>query len=147
LEGSVDDLPIQASAPRVLLADDVRETLALLHGILEHDGIDVVGVAGDGFEAVDLADRLLPDVVMMDLRMPGLDGLEATRLIKQSHPWMSVVFFTFHDELLLDQRPKELGAFAYLLKGCSPGLMKQVIFQACGRAREERSEPAWRSES
>jgi CheY-like chemotaxis protein len=130
----------EVRVPRVLLADDGRETLALLHGVLQYEGIDVIGVAANGFEAVDMADRLLPDVVLMDLRMPELDGFGATLLIKQNRPWIQVVFLTFYDELLPKESPQELGAFAYLLKGCSPGLMKDVIYQAATHAWEERWE-------
>ena len=96
------DEPNQNGLPRVLLADDGRETLALLHGILQYEGVDVVGVAANGFEAVDMADRLRPDVVLMDLRMPGLDGFEATQSIKEAHPWIQVVFLT-HDRKVLNQ--------------------------------------------
>ncbi len=136
----------QGAVPRVLLVDDGRETLALLHGFLTDEGLDVVGAAGDGVEALDLADRLLPDVVLMDLRMPGLDGFEATRLIKDKHPWMQVVILTFYDELLPKGSPEELGAFAYLVKGCSPGLMRDVIFQACRHASENRRAATLREE-
>ena len=132
------DEPNQNGVPRVLLADDGRETLALLHGILQYEGVDVVGVAANGFEAVDMADRLRPDVVLMDLRMPGLDGFEATQSIKEAHPWIQVVFLTFYDELLPKRSPQETGAFAFLLKGCSPGLMRDVIFRAAREAWSKR---------
>ena len=69
---------------RVLIADDqrvVREGLAMVLGLLPD--VDVVGVASDGTEAVDLAGELCPDVVLMDLRMPRCDGIEATRLLHE----------------------------------------------------------------
>jgi CheY-like chemotaxis protein len=124
--------------PRVLLVDDSRETLAVLRSLLEEEGVDVVGAAVDGLEASHLADGLVPDVVLMDLRMPGLDGFQATRLIKQKHPWMQVIILTFYDELLPTVSPQECGAFAYLVKGCSPSLMRDVIFQAWRHALEDR---------
>src|SRR5438034_5768275 len=113
--------------PRVLLVDDSRETLALLRSVLEDEGIDVVSTAADGLEGSHLADMLTPDVVLMDLRMPGLDGFQATRLIKQRHPWMQVIILTFYDELLPTESPQECGAFAYLVKGCSPRLIRDAI--------------------
>ena len=116
--------------PRVLLVDDSRETLALLRSVLEDEGIEVVGTAADGLEASHLADRLIPDVVLMDLRMPGLDGFQATRLIKQKHPWMQVIILTFYDELLPTQSPQECGAFAYLVKDGGPGLVVDAVLRA-----------------
>ena len=68
---------------RVLIADDqdlVRSGFRLI--LLSYDGIDVVGEARDGFEAVELAQRLAPDVVLMDIRMPRMNGIDATRDIK-----------------------------------------------------------------
>jgi CheY-like chemotaxis protein len=117
-------------APRVLLVDDDPETSALLRSVLEDEGISVVGSAGDGTQAIDDADRLQPDVVLMDLRMPGMDGFQATEVLKDRYPWMQVIFLTFYDELLPSRSPQEVGAFAYLVKGCSPKLMRDVIHQA-----------------
>src|SRR5262245_38803593 len=117
-------------APRVLLVDDDPETSALLRSVLEDEGIEVVGSATDGIQVLDHADRLQPDVVLMDLRMPGMDGFQATELLKARYPWMQVIFLTFYDELLPDRSPQEVGAFAYLVKGCSPRLMRDVIHQA-----------------
>jgi two-component system, NarL family, nitrate/nitrite response regulator NarL len=128
----------QGRKPTILLVDDDAETRALLKGVLEDEGIQVVGAASDGAEAVELADSLLPEVVLMDLRMPRMGGFEATRLITQKHTWMQVVILTFYDDLLPDRSPAEVGAFAYLVKGCSPTLMRDVIFQAWRVALESR---------
>lgn len=124
--------------PKIVLVDDDEETCALLRAVLEDEGIEVVGVALDGVEAVDLVDSLLPEVVLMDLRMPRMDGFEATRRIKDKHPWLQVVILTFYDDLLPERSPQEVGAFAYLVKGCSPTLMRDVIFKAWRVALETR---------
>ena len=80
---------------RVLVVDDqrvVREGLGTLLGLMT--GIEVVGTAADGNEALAMAVQLRPDVVLMDLRMPRCDGVEATRRIAQSHPETRVVVLT-----------------------------------------------------
>jgi CheY-like chemotaxis protein len=124
--------------PKVLLVDDDEETCALLRSVLEDEGIEVVATALNGLEALELVDSLQPEVVLMDLRMPRMDGFQATRFIKERHSWMQVVILTFYDDLLPDRSPEEVGAFAYLVKGCSPKLMRDVIFKAWRVALETR---------
>ncbi|WP_033353696.1 response regulator transcription factor [Kitasatospora aureofaciens] len=102
---------------RVLVADDqtvVREGIVMLLGLLP--GIEVVGAAADGEEAVALVERHHPDVVLMDLRMPRVDGVEATRRIRSAHPGTEVVVLTTYadDESLFPAL--QAGARGYLTK-------------------------------
>ena len=101
----------------VLLADDhevVREGLRL--ALLRSPHIRVVGEAADGETAVSLAERRRPDVIVMDLRMPGMDGIEATEEIMRRVPDAKVLIFTAYSERALLQRGLESGARGYILK-------------------------------
>ncbi len=106
-----------SSVLRVLLADDheiVRQ--GLISVLSEERGIEIVGQAGNGREAVELAGRLEPDVVVMDVSMPVMAGEEATRLIKQHRPQTRVIALSMHDEAQVRKRMHSAGATAYLLK-------------------------------
>jgi DNA-binding NarL/FixJ family response regulator len=102
---------------KVLIADDqtaVREGLTTL--LQTMPGIEVVGAAADGEEAITLAEQLAPDVMLMDLRMPRLDGTEATRRIRAEHPQVQVVVLTTYadDESIITAL--RAGAIGYLTK-------------------------------
>jgi NarL family two-component system response regulator YdfI len=102
---------------RVLIADDhmiVRQGVRLILETAE--GVDLVGEAADGGEAVRLAGELLPDVVLMDLRMPGMDGLTAIGHLRQQQPQMAIVILTTYEEDDLILRGLQAGAQGYLLK-------------------------------
>ena len=103
----------------VLLADDQPLLRRGFRMILEaEDGVTVAGEAGDGAEAVELARRVRPDVVLMDIRMPGMDGIEATRRITAAEPGVRVLVLTTFD---LDEY-----AFGALQAGASGFLLKDV---------------------
>ena len=107
----------ETSEITVLLADDhevVREGLRL--ALLRSPHIRVVGEAADGETAVSLAERRRPDVIVMDLRMPGMDGIEATEEIMRGIPDAKVLIFTAYSERALLQRGLESGARGYILK-------------------------------
>lgn len=115
-------------AIRVLLVDDhvvVRQGLRMVMG-LEED-LEVVGEAGDGREAVARASELAPHVVLMDLLMPVMDGVDATREIKRAHPEIEVVALTsvLEDRMVIDA--VEAGAAGYLLKETGPEALFEAI--------------------
>lgn len=89
-------------ATRIILADDYPTVRRSLRAALDACGCDVVGEAANGSEAVDLVVELEPDVVVMDIEMPVMDGIEATRRIKIDHPEVEVVLFTAQDRPAID---------------------------------------------
>lgn len=108
----------QAMEPtRVVIADDHRLVREGTRGILERaGGIEVVGEAADGLEAVELVDRERPDVAIVDIGMPQMNGVEATRTIKNRWPQVAVLVLTVHDEDAYVMAILEAGAAGYLLK-------------------------------
>lgn len=101
---------------RVLLADDHPLFLDGLQNLMTSRGVSVAGTALDGLEAVDKARALYPDVILMDIQMPRLDGLAATRLIKAEQPQINIVMLTMlSDDDALFEAIKS-GASGYLLK-------------------------------
>jgi len=120
------------SAIRVLLADDhalFRRGVANL--LAAEGGFDVVGEAVDGHQALEMARELMPDVVLMDISMPGMDGLEATRRIKAEIPYVRIVILTASDgERSLFEAVKS-GAQGYILKKIEPqalyGTLRGVV--------------------
>ena len=118
------------SLPRLLVVDDHDMLRTALVDLLGQAGFEVVGAAGDGVDAVALAKQLEPEVVLMDLRMPVLGGLDATRLIKDACPATQVVLLTAFESPALEQQAEEAGCFAYLVKGAPPGTLRLVLHQA-----------------
>jgi len=104
---------------RLLLADDHRMLREGLRRSLEDQGFEVVGEASNGQEAFRLATELTPDVVLMDVTMPVLDGVEATRLIHAAVPGTAVVMLTMHADGDVMARALQAGAVGYLVKDCA----------------------------
>jgi DNA-binding NarL/FixJ family response regulator len=121
------------TAIRVLAADDqrvVREGLAMLLGLLPD--VEVVGTAADGEEVLALAAELRPDVILMDLRMPRMDGVEATRRLRERDPAVKVVVLTTYadDRSVLDAL--RAGALGYLTKDAGAAEIQQALHRVAG---------------
>jgi DNA-binding NarL/FixJ family response regulator len=115
---------------KVLLVDDNRLMLEGLQSLLEAHDIEVVGVATEGLASVDLACTLRPDVILMDIRMPGCGGLEATRLIKAKLPQARIVILTTSDEDGDLFEAIRSGACGYLIKSIDTKTLVDALDQA-----------------
>ena len=118
---------------KVVVVDDhqiVREGLSSLLGAL--DGIAVVGTAADGRDAVHVVAESAPDVVVMDIQMPQLDGIEATRMITGRHPGARVVMLTMNEDDDTVLSAMRAGASGYLLKGSGADEVQNAIRAAAG---------------
>ena len=115
---------------RLLLADDHTMLRQSLRRTMEDEGLEVIGEAGDGDEAARLADELKPDVVLMDVSMPVLDGVEATRLITEHTPGVAVVMLTMHADADVVARAIKAGAVGYLVKDCTTEELVRTVRQA-----------------
>ncbi len=121
---------------RLLVADDhklLRQSLSVL--LDKESGIEVVGQAADGGQALDLVASLRPDIVLMDIAMPRLNGIEATRRIKAKYPDMKVLILSMHDDDRYISRLFRAGAAGYVLKDAS----KQELLMAIQAVNEGQS--------
>jgi DNA-binding NarL/FixJ family response regulator len=112
---------------RILVVDDHQMLREALVGMLELSGFEVVGAVGDGAEATSLATELEPDVVLMDLSLPVLNGLDATRLLREVAPSAAIVMFSAFDSPDLKRQAFEAGAVAYLPKGCGVQRLRATV--------------------
>lgn len=115
-----------------MLADDhriLREGLA--RNLREH-GFDVVGQAQDGDEAISMAEELNPDVILMDVTMPHVDGIEATRQIHINQPHIRIVMLTMHADHDVFAKAIRNGAVGYLVKDCSTPELVEAVTMAAG---------------
>ena len=112
---------------QVMIVDDHPLVRDGIRAMLESSGMDVVAEASSGGEAADLVAKLQPDVVLMDIRMPGVDGLEATRRIKETAPTVAVIIVTSFESQDYLVRAIEAGAAGYVLKGASRQLLTDAV--------------------
>jgi DNA-binding NarL/FixJ family response regulator len=108
---------------RILLVDDHGLFIEGLRNLLQAGGYEVVGAAYDGLEALQLARELQPDLILMDIRMPNLDGLKATRLIKSEIPNIQIIMLTTSAEDSDLFEALKSGASGYLLKNLKPNVL------------------------
>jgi len=115
---------------RILIVEDDAGVREGLRALLTDMDFDVVGEAADGSEGVDLTLELDPDVVLMDMRMPVMGGVEAARRIHRTKPEIQVVILTAYDDPALKSEAVDAGVYAFLVKGCSARLIGEVASTA-----------------
>ncbi len=120
---------VHAPTTRVLVADDHQLLRQALRRALEDNGLTVVGEAADGEEAVRLAESLRPDIVVMDVTMPVMGGIEATAIVHEHLPNIRIVVLTMHDEHSLVVQAVDAGASAFLNKDCSLQQVVETVIQ------------------
>jgi two-component system response regulator NreC len=119
----------------IMLADDHPVVRRGMQALLERErDFSIVGVAADGPEAVRLTERLKPDVLVLDLMMPGLSGLEALRILRERSPRTRIVILSMHSSNAFVAQALQNGAIGYVLKGCpEEDLVRAVKEAAAGR--------------
>ena len=130
--------------PRVLLADDHVET-AMQLGELLRSRFDVVATVEDGLALLSAVTIFTPDVIVTDIAMPGLDGIEATRLIRRDNPAARVVFVTVHSESALVDRCLAAGGMGYVLKDAAGEDLVAAVEAALRGERFVSQDIQWRT--
>lgn len=112
--------------PRILLADDHPEILEALRYLLQDVG-EVVGTVTDGLALVEAASRMKPDIIIADISMPGLNGLDATRALHRSMPHSKVIILTVHRTAVYASLAFDAGACGYVLKRSAVAELPQAV--------------------
>lgn len=113
---------------KVIIADDqelIRESLKIVLGT--HEDIQVVDVASDGFEVIHILEQETADVILMDIRMPGMDGVHCTKIVKEKYPQTKIIILTTFDDDDFVFSALKYGASGYLLKGVGMDELYQAI--------------------
>jgi DNA-binding NarL/FixJ family response regulator len=114
--------------PRIILADDHRIVVEGLRSLLQSE-FDLVGTAENGVDLVELAQRMNPDVIVTDISMPLLNGIDAVRKLRESGVQAKIVFLTMHPDVVYATRAMEAGASGYVLKHSAPDELIAAIHE------------------
>ena len=128
IRGSIEIMP--PTWPRVLIAEDDDMLRGALAEMLSGQGFQVVGQAATGEEALAVARMLESDVALVDYRMPGMNGIDLTALLKEELPLIQVVMLTAYDDQSLNLDAVRSGVHSYLVKGCNPSLIMETVHRA-----------------
>jgi CheY-like chemotaxis protein len=121
---------------RVLIVDDTEHVREMLEAMLELDGFEVVGSAASGEEAIPLAIEKQPDVIVMDYKMPGMDGLTASREIRKARSDQPIILYTAYLDATLEAEAKEAGIALCIGKVEGLGQLERHITELCRDFRD-----------
>lgn len=121
---------------RVVIVDDEPITRFDIRDILQGAGYEVVGEAADGFEVIEICKKTRPDVVLMDIQMPILDGLKAGKKIIQDNTASSIVFLSAYSDIENTTKAKNLGAIGYLVKPLDEKSLIPTLEMSIARGKE-----------
>ena len=125
---------VEESKPKFLLVDDEKEFVLTLSERLETRNLGSA-IAYDGEEALSIMETDAPDVMVLDLKMPGIDGLEILRRVKREKPGTEVIILTGHGSEQEERQAMELGAFAYLEKPVNIDVLAETMKQAYSKVK------------
>ena len=121
---------------RIVIADDEVIIRADIRERLELEGYEVVGEAGDGFDAVDMCREIKPDIVLLDIKMPMMDGITAAKLIHKENPDIGIIMLTAYSDKDFVEKAAECGAMGYIVKPVEDRALFPAIEIAVNRCRE-----------
>lgn len=121
---------MSAGVLRLLIADDHAPLRGVLRTVLDEGDITVVGEAADGREALQMAALLEPDVVLLDVNMPNMNGIEAARWLKLQHPHIAVVGLSAADSVFAEAAMRAAGAVGFVAKGADLPQLRMAILDA-----------------
>jgi CheY-like chemotaxis protein len=116
---------------RVMIVDDTEHVRNMLAEMLELDGFEVVGRAASGYEAIAEADGSRPDVIVMDYRMPDMDGLNAARHIRENRPRQAIILYTAYMDAALEEQAKQAGVALVVGKVEGLNQLERHITELC----------------
>ncbi|MGL5245224.1 MAG: response regulator, partial [Sarcina sp.] len=122
---------------KILIADDEELERAALKSILGNiDGVELVGEATNGREAIELDNKLNPHIIIMDIKMPGIDGLQGAKIIKQNDENKNIIMVTAHDDFELIRNALVIGVYDYILKPINPIELVNIIEKVAQKCKE-----------
>ncbi len=114
-------------AIRLLIVDDHQLFREGVSSLFDTSSIEIAGMAGNGDDAIALAKELIPDVILMDISMNGMNGIEATKIIRNEVPESKIIGLSMHNDKNYIKEMLEAGASGYLLKNCSHGQLNEAV--------------------
>lgn len=124
---------------RVLIIDDNEMTRGVLRMTIQGEQFDIIGEAGNGRAGVELAIRLRPDIVCLDVVMPDLNGLDVLKLIKDALPAVAILMVTASSDMDTVQTAIKGGAAGFILKPFTTGVVRDTMDKAAAKVRAQRS--------